>query len=176
MIEPTEHKMNHHPACNLWVENDGRVYKTTYDLIVDGQLLLNYRPNGTSWYIDLISDHSLRSGFCPSKLDFKDVDYVRLTPDHRLGASKFKGDDRVAEQLRYYSEFVPSVKVIRVDGHWIVELDAGYSLVDTDLLITNTFPLGITALGQSVTPDFDAQNILKVLTLNSEFPDVGNLA
>ena len=65
---------------------------------------------------------------------------MRLTPDHRLGASKFKGDDRVAEQLRYYSEFVPSVKGIRVDGHWIVELDAGYSLVDTDLLITNTSP------------------------------------
>lgn len=48
MIEPTEHKMNHHPSSTLWVENDGRVYKTTYDLIVDGRLLLNYRPNGTS--------------------------------------------------------------------------------------------------------------------------------
>lgn len=176
MIAPTEFKMNHHPSSNLWVENDGRVYKTTYDLIVNGQLLLNYRPNGTSWYIDLISDHSLRTGPCPSKVEFHDVDYVRLTPDHRLGPSKFKGDDRINEQLRYYSEFIPTVKGIRVDGHWIVELDAGYSLVDTDLIISKTFPFGVTALSQTVIPDFDMQNIIRVLTLNSEFPDVGNIA
>lgn len=169
MIAPTEFKMNHHPACNLWVENDGRVYKTTYDLMVGDRLLLNYRPNVTSWYIDTISDHGLRTGFYPSKVEFQDVDYVRLTPDHRLGSYKFKGEHRINEQLRYYAEFIPTVKGIRVDGHYIEELDAGYSIVDTDLIISKTFPFGVTALSQTVTPDFDIQNILRVLALNSEF-------
>jgi hypothetical protein len=168
MITPTSPILNHHPATNMWVPYDGRVYKTTYDLLINNELFLNYRPNGGTFYIDTISDHGLRTNHL-SKIDGNLVDYVRITPDVRLGPSKSKGEDRIAEQMRWFKSYIPSVKGIVVDGYSIEELDAGYSIHGTDLLVSKTFPLGITANGMSVTPDFDTSNIIRVLTLNSEF-------
>ena len=168
MVKPY-YVVNHHPSVNLWVPYDRRVYKVTYDLLVDGKVYLNFRPNGDAFYIDLISDSSLRPDYHLAKIDANIVDYIRVTPNHR------RTHPVDLESLtRMYGNTIPSVKGIYVDGQWITESENNYHI--GDIVISKTFPMSVTLNNNSYTHDFDITNILNVLALNGGFPDAGNIA
>lgn len=129
----------------VWIPYTGPRYKDIHNLILnDGRALPNYRPNGNSWYRDLLPDEvSSADDVRPCRVEDKDVSYIQLSLDMHLSEHHHQGNSRIERQRKLFMGCIPKLVEFSYRGLRVVKSSTDDAFkVYTDLGMTTMVRAG----------------------------------
>jgi hypothetical protein len=94
----------------VWIPYTGPRYKDVHHLLLkDGRVLPNYRPNGNSWYCDLLPDEMDSALYPrPGRIEDSEVSHIQLALDSHLSqAHHHQGKARIERHKRLFQGCIP---------------------------------------------------------------------